>query len=71
MGSKTLSDQLQSTEEEAKEFLDTFKNTYPSVQSYIENVIEKCRETGYVETLGGRKRYLPNINHEKAVLRSK
>lgn len=71
MGSKTLSDQLQSSEVEAKEFLETFKNTYPAVRTYIESTIKHCRDKGYIETLGERRRYLPNITHQKSVVRSK
>ncbi|XP_023017282.2 DNA polymerase theta isoform X1 [Leptinotarsa decemlineata] len=63
MGSKTLADQLDlQEEEEAIEFMETFKCTYPGVQKFIKDAIQKCRTLGYIETITGRRRYLPNIN---------
>lgn len=62
MGAKSLSDQLQITENDAAIFMDTFRNTYPGIKSFITKTLKSCQEKGYVETLKGRRRYLPNIN---------
>ncbi|GLV41033.1 DNA polymerase theta [Carabus blaptoides fortunei] len=70
MGTKALAEQLGSSEEEAAEFMVSFKNTYPTIQSYIQRVIELCRENGYVETLAGRRRYLPHITNSDPATRS-
>lgn len=71
MGIKALSEQLGSSEEEAAEFMISFKNTYPGIQIYIQRTIELCRENGYVETLEGRRRYLPHITDENPTIKSK
>lgn len=70
MGAKSLSEQLQSTEDEAKAFIANFINTYPAIKKYIQKTVEHCREKGYVETIGKRRRYLPNINHQHPGVRS-
>ena len=61
MGAKALSQQLEVEEESAAEFMSSFKNSYPKVQSFIDDVLDGCRKSGYVETMGGRRRYLPDI----------
>lgn len=45
----------------AKKYIDTFMAQYPGVVTWMETVIEKTKEKGYVETLFGRRRYLPGI----------
>lgn len=62
MGSKSLSEQLQLTEVDAFSLINTFKNTYPDIQTFITRTLKNCRDKGYVETLKGRRRYLPLIN---------
>ncbi len=47
---------------EAKVFIENYFKMYPSVSTYIENIIEQARRKGYVETLYGRRRYLKDIN---------
>ncbi|KAG5899170.1 hypothetical protein JTB14_029004 [Gonioctena quinquepunctata] len=69
MGSKTLADQLDLDESEAIEFMETFKNTYPGIKKFIKEAIEKCQKFGYVETITGRKRYLPSINDTSFIKR--
>lgn len=71
MGTKALAEQLNSTEEEAIEFSNSFKNTYPKIQTFIQETINQCKDNGYVKTLAGRKRYLPHINHENIAIKSK
>ena len=43
--------------------------TYPGVQAYMTGAIEGARERGYVSTMRGRKRYLPEINSRNATVR--
>ncbi|GJQ84592.1 putative DNA-directed DNA polymerase [Trypoxylus dichotomus] len=70
MGIKALSEQLNSSEEEATSFLEEFHKKYTTINTYIKQVISKCKEEGYVVTIAGRRRYLPNINHLHAATRS-
>ena len=54
---------------EAKQLIDGYFETFPSVQQYMSEAIEKARENGYVTTIKGRKRMLPDINSRNAVVR--
>ena len=54
---------------EAKEIIDTYFETYPHVKAYMDQSIELAKEQGYVETLFGRRRYLPEINSKNATVR--
>jgi len=46
---------------EAQEYIDLYFSRYPGVQAFIDNIREDAREKGYVETLFGRRLYLPEI----------
>ena len=54
---------------EAKQLIDGYFETFPTVQQYMSDAIEKARENGYVTTIKGRKRMLPDINSRNAVVR--
>ena len=47
--------------EEGARFIETYFGTYPGIRTYVEETKRQCRELGYVETLLGRRRYLPEI----------
>ncbi len=57
-----LGRQLDISRPEAQEYMDTYFSRYPGVQTFMEKTREKAREHGYVETLFGRRLYLPEIN---------
>jgi DNA polymerase-1 len=57
-----LSNNLKVSRKEAKEFIDRYFQQYVGVKTYMEETVEFCKNNGYVETLLGRKRYLPEIN---------
>jgi len=57
-----LSKQLEISRMEAQEYMDTYFSRYPAVQGFMESTREQAREQGYVETLFGRRLYLPEIN---------
>jgi DNA polymerase-1 len=52
----------------AKKYIDTFMAQYPGVVAWMEKVIEKTKEKGYVETLMGKRRYLPGIYERNRTL---
>ncbi len=56
-----LARQLNIGRHEAQAYMDTYFLRYPNVQQYMETTREKAREQGYVETLFGRRLYLPDI----------
>ena len=65
-----LAQRLNIPRAEAKEIIDGYFATYPGVRRYIDRVIADAREKGYVATLFGRKRMLPDIRSGNAVLRA-
>ena len=64
-----LSNQTTLSRSEAKELIDTYYKTYPKLRAYISNQIHFAQENGYVETVLGRRRYLPDINSRNQVVR--
>jgi len=64
-----LSDRLGIPRAEAKELIDGYFITYPDVKKYMDASIQRAKEMGYVETLLGRKRTLPDINSQNGVVR--
>lgn len=57
-----LAKQLGVERHEAQKYIDTYFNRYPGVLTYMDNTRQIARENGYVETLFGRRLYLPEIN---------
>ena len=54
----------------AKELIDGYFASFPSIRSFIDGSIAFAREHGYVETLFGRRRYLPDIQARNATVRA-
>ena len=54
---------------DAKELIEGYFNTFTDVQNYIDRSIQNAREKGYVETLMGRRIYLPEINARNGMRR--
>ena len=65
-----LSNQTNLTRGESKEIIDNYFKSYPKLKEYMSNQISYAREKGFVETILGRKRYIPEINSRNAILRS-
>jgi DNA polymerase-1 len=65
-----LSQQTDLSRTEAKELIETYYETYPTLRTYISNQVDFARDNGYVETILGRRRYLKNINSRNAIVRS-
>ena len=57
-----LARQLDISRGEAQEYIDTYFSRYPGVREFMQQTRERAREQGYVETLFGRRLYLPEIN---------
>ncbi len=64
-----LAERLQIPRSEAKELIDGYFETYPSVKKYMDNVIQEAKEKGFVETIFGRKRFLSDINSQNSIVR--
>ena len=65
-----LSERLQIPRAESKMLIDNYFATFPGVREYIERSVEQARQQGYVTTIFGRRRMLPDINSRNAVVRS-
>jgi DNA polymerase-1 len=64
-----LGKQLNIGRKEAQQYVDTYFERYPGVRRYMEDTKALAREQGYVETVFGRRLYLPDINARNAVQR--
>ena len=64
-----LASRLQIPRQEAKELIDGYFATFPSIHKYMSYSVEKAREHGYASTKLGRKRRLPDINSKNPVVR--
>ncbi|MBP3260653.1 MAG: DNA polymerase I [Prevotella sp.] len=64
-----LAERLDIPREEAKMLIDGYFDTFPQVHQYMEQSKEVARKQGYVTTLFGRRRYLPDINSANSVVR--
>ena len=62
MSAYGLAKELGISRKEAAEFMERYFNRYPGVKTYMENIVKKARRQGFVTTLLGRRRYLPDIN---------
>ena len=65
-----LSQQTDLSRSDSKNLIDTYYATYPKLKDYIQSQIDYAVEHGYVKTILGRRRYLPDIHSQNAVVRS-
>ena len=64
-----LAERMEVSRTEARQLIDSYFQTYPAVKRYMDQSIDDARQRGYIETLFGRRRYLPDINSRNAVVR--
>jgi DNA polymerase-1 len=65
-----LAKQLKIAKSDAKKYMDQYFKTYPEIKDFMENIQEIARQKGYVETIIGRKCFLPEINSKNHIRRS-
>jgi DNA polymerase I len=65
-----LSQRLGIPRGEAAKIIESYFTQFPGVRAYLDDVIAKARQQGYVETLTGRRRYLRDINSKNATVRN-
>ena len=56
-----LATNIGTSRKKAKAYIETYFEKYPNIKKYMDGEIEKCKEEGFVETLWGRRRYVPEI----------
>ncbi|MBP2646434.1 MAG: polymerase [Gemmatimonadetes bacterium] len=69
-GPFALSKQLGITQDEAKQFIAQYFERFSGVRTFLDRQVELAREQGYVETLLGRRRYIPEVREKNFNLRS-
>ncbi len=65
-----LAQRLKVSRQEAKGIIDGYFEAFPSIKEFIAEAVRKAERDGYVETLFGRRRYLPDINAKNATVRA-
>ena len=69
IGEYSLSQDLNITVKQAKEYIDSYLSSYPGVREYLKKIVAEAAEKGAVETLYGRIRYIPEIQSKNGVMR--
>lgn len=64
-----LAEELNITTFEANDFINRYFMIYPEVKDYLEEIVNNTKQTGYTETIFGRRRYMPEINSSNGALR--
>ena len=64
-----LAEQLGISRKKAKQYIDEYLTEYAGIKEFMENIIEKAKEQGYVETLFHRRRYVPELNSKNYMVR--
>ena len=70
MGDFSLSQDLHISRAEAKEYIENYLHSYPNVDRYLKDVVRQAHEQGYVTTLFGRRRYIPELSASNKMLKS-
>lgn len=64
-----LAKQLGVSRKEASDFIETYYKKYPGIRTYMDKVVKDCEEKGYVTTLCGRRRDIPEIHDKNHMVR--
>lgn len=70
IGAFSLSKDINVSRKEAEQYINGYLATYPAVDRYMNEVIEQAKRDGYVSTLFGRRRYLPELSASNHMLRA-
>lgn len=65
-----LAQRLRISRGDAKKIIEDYFTHFPSISCFIEDTLASARENGYVETVFGRRRYIPDINSHNATVRA-
>uniref|UniRef100_A0A8C7EC43 DNA polymerase theta n=1 Tax=Nothoprocta perdicaria TaxID=30464 RepID=A0A8C7EC43_NOTPE len=61
IGAKSLGEQMGIDENEAADYIESFKSRYTGIQKFLRETVKNCKRDGFVQTILGRRRYLPAI----------
>lgn len=66
MGEFSLAADLHTSRRQAAEYIESYLQSYPKIKQYLSDVVEEAKRDGYVTTLFGRRRYIPELkSHRK------
>ena len=69
MSDFSLAQDIGVSKREAAEYIKAYMATYPRVAEYLDRVVKEAKEKGYVTTMMGRRRYIPELSSGKAMIR--
>lgn len=64
-----LAEQIDIKRNEAKEYIEQYLETYHGIKEYMNNIVEEAKKNGYVSTLFGRRRYIPELTSKNYMIR--
>ena len=70
IGAYSLAKDIGVTNKEAKNYIESYLKHYSGIDKYMHDVVEKAKDTGYVETVFGRRRYLPELSASNGMTRA-
>ncbi|XP_074070716.1 DNA polymerase theta isoform X2 [Macrotis lagotis] len=70
MGAKSLGEQMGIQENDAACYIESFKSRYTGIQRFLRETVKNCSRDGFVQTLLGRRRYLPGIKDQNPYSKS-
>jgi DNA polymerase-1 len=68
IGDYSLAMDIGVTKKQAGEYIDSYLKTYPAVAAYLQDIVKTAKRDGYVATLFGRRRYIPELTASKKML---
>lgn len=70
MGEFSLAEDLGITRAQAKKYIESYLSSYPAVCEYLENIVAEAYDKGFVTTLFGRRRYIPELAQQNKNLKN-
>ncbi|MDD6709100.1 MAG: DNA polymerase I [Ruminococcus sp.] len=70
IGAYSLAKDIGVTNKEAKNYIESYLKHYSGIDKYMHDVVEKAKDAGYVETVFGRRRYLPELSASNGMTRA-
>ena len=70
IGGYSLAMDIGVTKKEADQYIKSYFEKYPAISTYLTDIVDQAKRDGYVETVFGRRRYIPELTSSKAMLRA-
>ncbi len=70
IGGFSLAKDIGTSTAEATRYIKNYMMNYPSIERYLEDVVERAKEFGYTETVFGRRRYIPELSSQNGNMRA-